>query len=81
VVGALPGGVCLKDDRQYEACISLTGLIGEMGLEVVGAASSMKIELWVCHQIWLASHGEKKRSGKNRRIPHIRKQRPMPAHH
>jgi len=45
VVGALPGGVCLQDDRQYEACISLAGLIGEMGIEVVGAAGSMKIEL------------------------------------
>ncbi len=45
VVGALPGGVCLKDDRQYEACISLAGLFGEMGLEVIGATGSMKIEL------------------------------------
>ena len=45
VVGALPGGVCLKDDRHYEACISLAGLIGEMGIEVVGASTSMKLEL------------------------------------
>ena len=45
MVGALPGGVCLKDDRHYEACISLAGLIGEMGIEVVGASTSMKLEL------------------------------------
>jgi len=45
VVGALPGGVCLKDDRFYEACIPVAGLIGAMGIEVVGATGRMKIEI------------------------------------
>ena len=40
VVGCLPGGICLTALGQYEVTISLTGITGSVGIEVVGATRS-----------------------------------------
>lgn len=45
VVGALPGGVCLTETRRFEVAISLDGIEGQRGIEVIGASTTSRIEL------------------------------------
>lgn len=45
VVGALPGGVCLSETRNYEVAIPLESIQGRRGIEVIGASGSTRIEL------------------------------------
>lgn len=45
VVGCLPNGICLHALGQYEVTISLTGITGSVGVEVVGATRSQQFEV------------------------------------
>ena len=45
VVGALPGGICLTEARNFEAAIPLENIQGRKGIEVIGAHGKTRIEL------------------------------------
>lgn len=45
VVSALPGGICLTESRHFEVAISLDGIEGRKGIEVIGASTTSRIEL------------------------------------
>jgi hypothetical protein len=45
VVGTLPGGFCLTAIRPYSVTIPLTGIIGSIGVEVVGANRSEQFKV------------------------------------
>lgn len=45
VVGCLSGGICLTALRPYVAIISLEGITGTKGIEVIGATRSEKREV------------------------------------
>ncbi|MGB5622239.1 MAG: hypothetical protein WBN65_07080 [Gammaproteobacteria bacterium] len=45
VVSALPGGICLTESRQFEVAISLNGIEGRKGIEVIGASTTRRLEL------------------------------------
>lgn len=45
VVGALPGGICLTESREFETAIPLDAIAGRRGIEVIGAGSTVKLEL------------------------------------
>src|SRR5688572_9899927 len=45
VTGCLPNGICLTAIKSFDMCISLTGIIGSKGIEVVGASKSEQFDL------------------------------------
>lgn len=45
VVGTLPSGFCLPTVRPYTATISLTGITGSKGVEVVGSTDRQKFDV------------------------------------
>ena len=45
VVGCLPGGFCLTAMKPFRVTLSLAGIVGSEGIEVVGADGGRKIEV------------------------------------
>ncbi|HEX9668718.1 MAG TPA: hypothetical protein VGC93_04460, partial [Thermoanaerobaculia bacterium] len=45
VVGCLPTGICLTAIGKYDVTISLTGITGSAGIEVVGATRSQQFRV------------------------------------
>lgn len=45
VVGCLPGGVCATATKPYQVSISLAGIIGSQGIEIIGSNRTEQVEL------------------------------------
>jgi hypothetical protein len=45
VTGTLPDGICLEAIKPYEVSLDITGTIGKIGIEVVGATRRKKIDV------------------------------------
>jgi len=45
VVGTLPGGICLTAMKPYVLTISLTGVTGSVGIEVIGSNKKEKFDV------------------------------------
>jgi len=45
VVGCLPGGICLTAIKPYRVTISLAGIIGSKGIEIIGSNKSERVDV------------------------------------